>query len=127
MPRVVRSGLIQCANPRATGSVKEIQEAKHRMVKRWFSQPLFGVEARDVILNVACMDSELSQAYGVLGQARSHILGSKFQDELFKFLERAKKCKQTLETDLRNANRAAKVGTTITTKVGPPVISGGGG
>ena len=27
MPRIVRSGLIQCSNARTSGSVKEIQEA----------------------------------------------------------------------------------------------------
>jgi hypothetical protein len=93
---------------------------KQTMVLTYFTQSVFGVPAADSILAIDCIGSDLSFAEGINEAAHGHYFTSGVRDQLVNQLEHAKKCKESLETKLRN-----QVTVTQTTTVGPPIITGG--
>ena len=99
--------------------IAAIEKAKREMVSSFFEQPVYGLKFSQVFFALDCVDSRLERVVGIEVAGRNNPNHEAVDD-----LKAAQSCKQKLETELQKASGNGG-GTTFTTTVGSPTVTGG--
>ena len=91
-------------SPDVITRIARIENAKRAMIREFLQQPIYGLKASGVFLNLDCLDSNLHKGIGYVLGSKGRQLTNTDMNDITKYVEAGQKCKETLETTLHAAN-----------------------